>query len=407
MLERTVPLNPLIPKLPFPRQARFLELDGPDALYGGAAAGGKSEALLMAALQFALVPGYSALILRRHLSDLKMPGALIDRSQEWLTGKGHWNGAEHRWRFPQFGSSLQFGFCDHEGDERRYQSSEFQCIAVDEATDLTEQQLRFLFSRLRRKKNIPVPLRYRLGTNPGGPGHEYIKRRYITRPEGRPFVRAFLEDNPFVDRAEYVRSLMELDYVTREQLLRGDWDAAAGGRFLASWFSTRFGFFGDDAVTLPGGRILPFTDLSPFPELARACSRWRPWWVALEANGFQVFVAEEARNTPGMPPVREIEPEGKSKLVRAQPALVRAERGRILLPEYAPWLEDFLSELVLFTGDERRDAHDDQVDVLSYAALCLDRYGLVGEEGEPVVGAAVAFPLGYWAGRWPFRLGDK
>jgi predicted phage terminase large subunit-like protein len=432
-LERTVRDNPLIPHTPTVRQIKFLELECLDALYGGAAGGGKSDALLMGALQFFEVPGYAALIVRRTLADLRLPGGLIDRSLEWFRGTGaRWNGQEHRWRLP-WGSTLQFGYCDHEGDEGRYFSSEFQYVGIDEAGQLTERQLRFFFSRLRRRVGIPVPLRNRLGTNPGGPGHDFIKRRYVTGP--RPFVPAHLSDNPHIDRAEYARSLMELDYVTREQLLRGDWDAAAGGRFLAAWFSTRYGFFGDDAVSLPGGRILPFTDLSPFavmdpatgrkaaegkgdytavavfglvpssgelivldvsrkrlptngivPELARVCVRWRPWWVALEANGFQVFVAEEARNTPGMPPVREIEPEGKSKLVRAQPALVRAERGRVLLPEYAPWLEDFLGELVLFTGDERRDAHDDQVDVLSYAALCLDRYGLVGEEDEPVAG---------------------
>src|SRR5688500_3806740 len=73
-----------IPHLPTPKQLAFILLPHLEAFYGGAASGGKSDALLMAALQYVDSPAFHALILRRTLTDLKMPGALLERSHEWL-----------------------------------------------------------------------------------------------------------------------------------------------------------------------------------------------------------------------------------------------------------------------------------------------------------------------------------
>ena len=73
-------LNRFIPHAPTPRQAAFLMLDCLEAFYGGAGGDGKSDALLMAALQYADVPGYNALIIRRNITDLAMPNALMDRA---------------------------------------------------------------------------------------------------------------------------------------------------------------------------------------------------------------------------------------------------------------------------------------------------------------------------------------
>ena len=97
---RTSPAS-FIPQAPTAKQAEFLAFDGLEALYGGAAGGGKSSALLMAALQYVHVPGYAALILRRTYADLSLPGAIMDRAHEWLQGTGAtWNGTEKRWTFP-------------------------------------------------------------------------------------------------------------------------------------------------------------------------------------------------------------------------------------------------------------------------------------------------------------------
>src|ERR1700722_20263054 len=168
---RTVLANPWIPQKPTSKQAQFLISPAKEALYGGAAGGGKSSALLMGAAQDVETAGYAALILRRTFADLSLPGALIARSKDWWSGKAKWNGQDHKWTFPS-GAVVQFGYCVHPGDERRYKSSEFQFIAVDEATELLPAAYRFLFSRLRRPLGFPVPIRMRTGSNPGGPGHD-------------------------------------------------------------------------------------------------------------------------------------------------------------------------------------------------------------------------------------------
>lgn len=115
----------------------------------------------------------------------------------------------------------------------------------DELTHFTETQYRYLFSRLDRPSDGPlsqVPLRMRAASNPGGPGHDWVKRRFIDRqvnaddpldtPEQaarRIFIPARVLDNPSIDRDAYVRSLGHLEPEVRAQLLDGDWDARQPG----------------------------------------------------------------------------------------------------------------------------------------------------------------------------------
>ena len=117
-LQATVIDNPWIPHLPTPRQARFLTIPSREAFYGGAAGGGKSDALLMAALQYVTVPGYSAIIFRKTYADLSLPGALMDRAADWLQGKAHWSAKTKKWTFPS-GATVSFGYMEHEKDKLR------------------------------------------------------------------------------------------------------------------------------------------------------------------------------------------------------------------------------------------------------------------------------------------------
>lgn len=218
------------PQRPHPKQSTFLGLDCLEALFGGAAGPGKSSALLMAALEHVDKQGYSALILRRTFADLSLPGAIMDRSHEWLRGtRATWNGLDKRWTFPS-GASLTFGYLDTEKDRYRYQSAEFQFIGFDEATQFPENWYRYLLSRLRRVAGSNVPLRARLGSNPGGIGHAWVHRRFVesTSPERR-FVPAVLTDNPHLDVDEYRKSLAQLDETTRRQLEDGVWVQDSSG----------------------------------------------------------------------------------------------------------------------------------------------------------------------------------
>jgi hypothetical protein len=221
----------MIPHSPTPKQAAFLILDSMEALYGGAAGGGKSDALLMSALQYIDVPGYAALLLRRRITDSSLPGAILTRSHEWMTGsEARWNSEKRTWTFPS-GATLTFGYLDRPQDKFRYQSSEFQFIGFDELTQFEEGEYTYLFSRLRRRADSDVPLRMRGASNPGGIGHDWVRRRFLIEgPEnGRWFIPARVDDNPHLDREEYVRSLASLDHLTRAQLLEGDWEVGDDG----------------------------------------------------------------------------------------------------------------------------------------------------------------------------------
>lgn len=214
-----------IPQKPTPKQIEFLAMDNEiEVMFGGAGGGGKSSALLMAALKYVHVPGYSALILRRTYKDLNLSGAIMDRAHDWLKNTdAKWNAQDHRYRFPS-GASLTFGHLHHETDKTNYKSAEFQFIGFDEVTEFPELWYTFLFTRLRKTKDIDVPLRMRSATNPGGIGHVWVYDRFVNeKTRQAPFVPSFLSDNPHIDDT-YLEALDKTDQLTRDQVKHGLWN---------------------------------------------------------------------------------------------------------------------------------------------------------------------------------------
>lgn len=186
----------------------------------------------MAALQYADVPGYKALLLRKTYPELSQASGLIDRSKEWLLGKARWNEQLHRWTFAS-GAILEFGHLHRSTDRSSYQGSEFDFIGFDELTHFEELDYTYLFSRLRRREGSQIPPRMRAATNPGGRGHRWVKERFIDQAApSRRFVPARLADNPGIDHAAYLAALQELDPQTRAQLLDGDWNAREPGSWV-------------------------------------------------------------------------------------------------------------------------------------------------------------------------------
>lgn len=117
------------------------------------------------------------------------------------------------------------------------------------------------------------------------------------------------------------------------------------------------------------------------PTLERLCQEWRPGHVCIETGFFQGSIVRQARKSLKIPPVRELNPGGKEKLVRSLPAIIKAEAGQIILPVAAGWLPAFMEELLKFTG--KGDAHDDMVDCLAYGVTDLEWFG--SDSGEPMI----------------------
>lgn len=418
------------PHEPTPKQREFLSLFYlSEVFYGGAAGGGKSDALIMDFLQYVDVPGYSGIIFRRTVPEMTMPGGLIQRCNEWFGWtEARWNGKTQTWTFPS-GATLVLASMQHEKDKYDWKGAHFQFIGFDELTSFTESQYRYLFSRRRKLAGFDVPLRMRSASNPGDVGHKWVKDRFVApkiKVPSRCFVPARLEDNPFLDYESYVLSLAELDPITRRQLLAGDWDAYEGGRFRKEWFRHTFRQTGkayflktpageqewakflcahfticDPAATAE--EISDYTAIGAFavtpdkqvlildvvreqlmlediiPRVRDVALQNNSSYVGFEAVAFQWAMVHLARRLKGMPPVRPLSAaikggmpaqKGKSgKLVRATPAIVKAEAGEIFIPTYGAWIEAFVGELLLFTGDEKKDAFDDQVDIFAYACI--------------------------------------
>ena len=401
--------NPYIPHDPTIKQARFLISPRKEIFYGGAGGGGKSDALLMAALQYASEPGYAAILFRRSYTDLILPGALMDRAREWLSDTdARWSEKEKTWHFPS-GASISFGYLESENDKFRYKSAEFQFIGFDELTGFTESQYTFLFSRLRRSKESDIPLRMRSASNPGDVGHEWVKARFITpspeqmEAEGRSFIPAYLEDNPFIDQEGYDESLSRLDPVTREQMRHGNWDASVKGEmFKREWFKfveipfpamARRVRYWDLAATEDTGKNDP--DYTSGTLMAKHEQRFRiedQIRARLNPGDVERLILNTARmdgisthiymeQEPGSSGKSTIDHYAKllsgyvihgvrntgSKIERARPFSSAVSNGLVSLLT-APWTQELIWELEAFPT---KGIHDDQVDSCSGALQAL------------------------------------
>jgi predicted phage terminase large subunit-like protein len=245
-------------------QKVFLRSYALEGLFGGAAGGGKSSALLMAALQYVDVPNYSAILFRRTYADLALPGALMDRFRNWVMSYEdvHWNANSYVATFPS-GARVSFGYLNNTNDYLRYKGSEFQFIGMDEVTEIRESDYRYMFSRLRRPASGPlskVPLRMRSASNPAP---NWVRQRFIVegKNEQRFFVPSFLTDNPGIDAESYRQALSVLDPVERRRLEMGDWWATTLG-------------------TLFDRTDFPIIDGSDVPEITSQARAVRYWDLA-------------------------------------------------------------------------------------------------------------------------------
>lgn len=239
---------------PQAKQVAFMARGEHEALYGGAAGGGKSEALVMEALRQVHIPHYKALILRKTYPQLE---ELIGKSLGYyprVYPRARYNDSKHTWTFPS-GAKVIFGSMQHPKDKYNYQGQAYDFIAFDELTHFTFDEYIYLFSR--NRPNGPGTRCYiRSTANPGGVGHGWVKERFITpappmttvwdnveltmpngktetRRRSRVFVPASVFDNPalLANDPNYLTNLAAMPDAERRALLYGDWDSYAGQVF--------------------------------------------------------------------------------------------------------------------------------------------------------------------------------
>lgn len=240
---------------PQPKQVEFMERWENEALYGGAAGGGKSDALLMERLRQVEIPWYRGIIFRQSYPQLE---ALISRSQELYKQafpQARYNVSLKRWSFPS-GAKIFFGYMAHENDKYNYQGKPYDFIGFDELTQFTETQYEYLRSR-NRPTGAGTRVYMRATANPGGVGHGWVKERFVTAavpkttihtsetvntPDGRQmtvnYSRVFIPATVFDNKAlldndpGYIASLAMLPEAERQALLYGDWDSFSGQVFI-------------------------------------------------------------------------------------------------------------------------------------------------------------------------------
>jgi len=302
---------------PQPRQAAFLRRPEYEALYGGAAGGGKTDALLMWALEPYQVPHYNGLLLRKTFPELEQ---LINRSQELypkIVPGARYNDNKHVWRFPS-GARVYLGSMFRPQDVTKYQGRQFERIGFDELTHFTYAEYSYMFSRNRPNGPGIIPM-MRGATNPGGIGHAWVLGRFIhnrvpeqsyvsdieisgkTYQRHKTFIPATIWDNQALleNDPNYVANMAMLPEATRKALLEGSWDTFSGQAFV-EWRNNTLGY-----LTRQWSHVI-----EPF-KIPATWRRFRSYdfgyakpfsvmWYAMDNDG-RIYVIRELYGTNGVP----------------------------------------------------------------------------------------------------------
>ena len=225
-----------------------------EALYGGAAGGGKSDAMVAEALRQVDIPHYKAILFRKTFPEARELILKSHRMYPRVYPKAKYNGSEHCWTFPS-GARIYFGSMPNTTSHLRYQGLSFAFIGFDELTHFTQEEYEYLISR-NRADGPGVRVYIRATANPGGVGHGWVKERFITsmppntpyefkttvaKPDGtsmevvrkRIFIPSSVFDNKELlnNDPNYLANLAMLPEAQRKALLYGDWNTFSGQVF--------------------------------------------------------------------------------------------------------------------------------------------------------------------------------
>jgi hypothetical protein len=229
---------------PHQKQVEFIEIPDSifEAMYGGAAGGGKSELLIMLPIirGWHKHPKFHGIIFRETFPQLEE--SIIPRADAFYSLVGaKYNETKHVWKFPS-GAIIRASYLEKEKDAREHDTAEYHYAAFDELTAFHEFVYKYITSRVR--SSIPgIPALVRSATNPGNKGHLWVRKRFVDpAPDGRTviydtksqtkriFIPAKLEDNPYLNEADpgYGFRLEILPEAERRAKKDGDWYVFSG-----------------------------------------------------------------------------------------------------------------------------------------------------------------------------------
>lgn len=222
---------------PSEKQMKFLTDTHKHVGYGGGRGGGKSWAVrAKAAIMATNYKGIRMVIIRQHYDELSQNH--IEPLKQLLCPKyARYNKTEKQMTFKN-GSVILFRQCANDSDLTKIQGIEYDLIFIDEATNMTEYQLKQIAACCRGTNGFPKHIYYTC--NPGGQGHGYIKRIFVDkkyeeleRPEEYSFTQALLQDNKVLMEKDpdYIHILEALPFKLREAWLYGKWDIFEGQFF--------------------------------------------------------------------------------------------------------------------------------------------------------------------------------
>lgn len=234
---------------PTPKQMIFHTTRANEVLYGGAAGGGKSCAIVMDALARCLnYPETHAYLFRRTYTELE--DTLIKEAKaRYPKALGRYNVGRHDFELVN-GSVIHFRHCSSVADMYNYAGAEIHWLYIDELTSFEREIYDFLRTRLRAKKSLGIEPVVRCASNPGNIGHSWVKAMFvdagpymslITRTEKSmtlkrektftvQYIPALATDNPYITD-DYIFELERKPKALRDALLFGHWDAFEGQVF--------------------------------------------------------------------------------------------------------------------------------------------------------------------------------